>query len=149
MSVHLPELCMELLILIEKYAYYQELLEGYASCKSGQEVIEFQNRYLERIEQERTIDRSLDVNHYIEVLTMQLPPTDSEEEEYEEEDGEFHIHSLNTKQTHSYTDIYGEDDEEGENVNYCDDEEEDPVEIVEEESEEEEEEEESEEEEEE
>ena len=39
----------------------QELLEGYANCKSGAEVIEFQNKYLERIEQARTVERSIDV----------------------------------------------------------------------------------------
>ena len=44
------------LMLIE-----QELLEGYANCKSGAEVIEFQNKYLERIEQARTVERSIDV----------------------------------------------------------------------------------------
>ena len=44
------------------------LFEGYANCKSGREVIEFQNQYLERIEQERTIDRSLDVGQALQRL---------------------------------------------------------------------------------
>ena len=47
----------------------QELLEGYANCKSGQEVIDYQNRYMERIEQERVVDRSLDVSE-IERLSL-------------------------------------------------------------------------------
>ncbi|KAK8826662.1 hypothetical protein WA538_006121 [Blastocystis sp. DL] len=46
-----------------------ELLEGYANCKSGQEVIDYQNRYMERIEQERVVDRSLDVSE-IERLSL-------------------------------------------------------------------------------
>lgn len=49
------------MILGRDFINEQELLEGYANCKSGREVIEFQNKYLERVEQERTMDRSLDV----------------------------------------------------------------------------------------
>ena len=90
----------------------QELLEGYANCKSGQEVIDYQNKYMERIEQERVVDRSLDVGLWI-CFEVQLPPTDSEEEDADE----FHVHSLNVKQTHSYMDVYGEEDEE--DANYC------------------------------
>ena len=43
-----------------------------------------------------------------------MPPSDSEEDD----DDEFRVHSLNVKQTHSYMDVYGEDEE---NANYCDD----------------------------
>ena len=48
---------MEIVLMLTE----QELLEGYANCKSGAEVIEFQNQYLERIEQARTVERSIDV----------------------------------------------------------------------------------------
>ena len=40
------------------------------------------------------------------------------------------VHNLNVKQTHSYLDVYGDDDEE--DANYCDDDEE-VAEVVEEE----------------
>ncbi|CBK23127.2 uncharacterized protein [Blastocystis hominis] len=38
-----------------------ELLEGYSKCKSGAEVIEFQNAYMERIEQAKEQEKVIDV----------------------------------------------------------------------------------------
>ena len=35
-------------------------MEGYANAKSGAEVIAFQNEYMERIEQARSIEKSID-----------------------------------------------------------------------------------------
>ena len=40
------------------------------------------------------------------------------------------VHNLNVKQTHSYLDVYGDEDEE--DANYCDDDEEEVAEVVEE-----------------
>lgn len=46
---------------------------------------------------------------------MQLPPTDSDEYNVDSEE-EFVVHGLNQKQSHSYAEIYGEEEEE---VDYC------------------------------
>lgn len=52
---------------------------------------------------------------------MQLPPTDSDEYNVDS-DEEFVVHGLNQKQSHSYAEIYGDDDgdeEEEEEADYC------------------------------
>ena len=36
-------------------------MEGYSKCKSGAEVIEFQNAYMERIEQAKEEEKVIDV----------------------------------------------------------------------------------------
>lgn len=52
---------------------------------------------------------------------MQLPPTDSDEYNVDS-DEDFVVHGLNQKQSHSYAEIYGDDDgdeEEEEEADYC------------------------------
>jgi len=50
----------------------RELLDGYASCKTGQEVVAFQAKYLEGLDQEKKNTRDL----------MELPGSDEELEYY-------------------------------------------------------------------
>ncbi|KAF1759587.1 hypothetical protein GCK72_016054 [Caenorhabditis remanei] len=55
----------------------RELLEIYSKCETSEEVIRAQNEYLERIDRERELDNSRQID---------LPPSDSEEDEDEEEE---------------------------------------------------------------
>eukprot|EP00163_Fabomonas_tropica_P034177 TRINITY_DN934_c0_g3_i3.p2 TRINITY_DN934_c0_g3~~TRINITY_DN934_c0_g3_i3.p2 ORF type:complete len:297 (-),score=25.89 TRINITY_DN934_c0_g3_i3:323-1213(-) len=61
------------------YKLNQELFEGYKKCNSSADVVEFQNEYLRRAEQERIVASSRAVD---------LPPSSSEEDSDYDDDGE-------------------------------------------------------------
>lgn len=53
----------------------QELLDAYAACKNSAEILEAQNKYLEKAEAEHS-NRNREID---------LPPSESEEEEEEDD----------------------------------------------------------------
>ena len=73
-----------------------------------------------RIEKAKIDEKVIDVC-FVFSSELQLPPTDSDE--YNDgSEGEFVVHNLNQKQSHSYLEIYGENSDD-EDADYCNDDE--------------------------